>query len=114
MAKALYVAYFTGVAGQSIGLFYIGDGLLVGVDVATMQYHGSYKTKRDGSMEGVVEYVLPAGTSLITGAPAGVAPTRVSVKLTLPAGFDDGRVITIETPLGPVNAKFERVKDIPS
>jgi hypothetical protein len=114
MAKALYVAYFTGIAGQSIGLFYIGDGLLVGVDVATMQYNGSYKTKRDGTLEGVVEYVLPAGVSLITGAPAGVAPTKVSTKLTLPADFADGRVITIETPLGPVNAKFEKIRDIPS
>ncbi|TYO65763.1 hypothetical protein FXV83_15215 [Bradyrhizobium hipponense] len=114
MAKALYVAYFTGVAGQSIGLFYIGDGMLVGVDVATMQYDGSYQANRDGSLEGVVEYVLPAGAPLITGAPAGVAPTRVSVELKLPADFADGRVITIETPLGPVNAKFEKVKDIPS
>jgi hypothetical protein len=114
MAKALYVAYFTGVAGQSIGLFYIGDGLLVGIDVATMQYDGAYETKPDGSLEGIVEYVLPAGGSLITGAPAGVAPTKITTNLTLPADFADGRVITIETPLGPVNAKFEKVKDIRS
>jgi hypothetical protein len=112
MAKALYVTYFTGVAGQSIGLFYIGDGLLVGVDVATMQYDGAYKTERDGSMEGAVEFVLPPGVALITGAPAE-APTRVSVRLYLPAGFDDGRTVAIETPLGPVNARFEKLKDIP-
>jgi hypothetical protein len=37
MAKALYVAYFTGVACQSLALFYIGDGVLAGVGVATMQ-----------------------------------------------------------------------------
>src|SRR6266550_3778567 len=108
MTRALYVAYFTGVAGQSIGLFYIADGVLVGVDVATMQYDGSYTTKPDGSLDGAVEYVLPAGTSLITGAPAGVAPTRISTKLNLPAEFADGRVVTIETPLGPVNARFEK------
>ncbi len=113
MAKALYVAYFTGVAGQSIGLFYIGDGLLIGIDVATMQYEGAYTTKPDGSIEGAVEYVLPAGASLITGAPAGVAPTRITTALNFPADFADGRVITIETPLGPVNAKFEKLKDIP-
>jgi len=112
MTKALYIGYFTGVAGQSIGLFYIGDGVLAGVDVATMQYDGSYSTKPDGSLEGVVEYVLPAGTALITGAPTGVAPTRVVVKLNLPADFSDGRVINIETPLGPVNARFEKIKDI--
>ncbi|WP_398469749.1 hypothetical protein [Tardiphaga sp.] len=112
MTKALYVAYLTGVAGQSIGLFYIGGGVLAGVDVATMQYSGSYTTNPDGSLEGVVEYVLPAGVSLITGAPAGVAPTRISTSLKFPADFADGRVITIETPLGPVNAKFEKLKDI--
>lgn len=113
MAKAIYVAYFTGAAGQSIGLFYIGDGVLAGVDAATMKYDGAYTTNPDGSMEGAVEYVLPGGTPLITGAPVSLTATRMTVKLALPAGFDDGRVITIETPLGPVNAKFEKLKDIP-
>jgi hypothetical protein len=113
MAKALYVAYFTGVAGQSIGLFCIGDGLLIGIDVAAMQYDGAYTTKDDGSLEGAVQYVLPAGVSLITGAPAGVAPTRIKTNLNFPADFADGRVITIDTPLGPVNARFEKIRDIP-
>jgi hypothetical protein len=113
MSKAIYIAYLTGIAGQSIGLFYIGDGILAGVDVATMQYNGSYTTNSDGNLEGVVEYVLPAGASLITGAPAGTAPVRISVKLTLPSDFANGDTITIETPLGPVNAKFEKLKDIP-
>jgi hypothetical protein len=112
MAKALYVAYLTGVAGQSIGLFYIGDGILAGVDVGTMQYDGTYTTNSDGSMEGAITYVIPANTALITGAPAGAAPTRITVKLNFPAHFDDGRVLKIDTPMGPVNAKFEKVKDI--
>jgi hypothetical protein len=112
MSKAIYVAYLTGVAGQSIGLFYIGDGVLAGVDVGTMQYDGVYTVTDDGSLEGVLEYVVPAGVSLITGAPAGVAPARISLKLKLPASFADGRVVTVETPLGPVNAKFEKIKDI--
>jgi hypothetical protein len=73
--------------------FTLGDGLLIGVDVATMQYDGAYTTKPDGSLEGVVQYVLPAGASLITGAPAGVAPTRIATNLSFPADFADGRVI---------------------
>jgi hypothetical protein len=109
MAKALYVAYLTGVAGQSIGLFYIGDGIFAGIDVGTMQYDGTYKTNSDGSMEGALAYIIPPNTSLITGA----APTPVTVKLNFPAHFDDGRILKIDTPLGPVNAKFEKIKDIP-
>lgn len=113
MPGALYAAFFTGVAGQSIGLFYIGNGLLAGIDVATTQYDGSYSTKPDGSIEGVVEYVLPAGVSSITGSPTGVAPTRISLNLMLPVGFDDGRVVAIQTPVGPLNAKFQKIKEIP-
>ena len=113
MTKALYIAYLTGVAGQSIGLFYIGDGIIAGIDVGTMKYDGAYSVKPDGGLEGAVQYVIPAGIPVITGAPMGTMPTRVAVKLALPAGFDDGRVVTIETPTGPVNARFEKVKDIP-
>lgn len=113
MPKGLYAGYFTGVAGQSMGLFYIGDGIIAGIDVGAMQYDGRYSITTDGALDGVIDYVLPAGIPLITGAPSGATPTRISVKLSLPARFDDGRVTTIETPTGPVNAKFEKLKDLP-
>jgi len=113
MPKALYAAYFTGLAGQSMGLFYIGDGVIAGIDVATMQYDGIYSTALDGSLDGTVNYILPAGVPLITGMPAGNVATPIAVKLSLPAHFDDGRVVTIETPTGPVNARFEKVKELP-
>jgi hypothetical protein len=113
MARAIYAAYFTSFAGQSIGIFYIGDGILTGVDVGTMRYDGVYKTLPDGSMEGEVEYVIPTGVSLITGAPPATTPTKMSLKLTLPFEFDDGRIITIQTPAGPINARFEKLKELP-
>ncbi len=112
MAKALYVAYFTGVAGQSIGLFYIGDGVIAGIDVGGMQYDGTYSTAADGSLDGTVNYILPAGIASITGAPAGAMPMRVAVRLNLPSDFDSGRTIAIETPTGPVNAHFEKMKEL--
>ena len=113
MKKAIYVAYFTGAAGQSIGLFYIGDGIIAGIDAGTMQYDGSYKENPDGSVDGAVEYVIPAGVSLITGAPPAPTPTRIPLKLSLPANFSEGKVVTINTPLGPVNARFEKAKELP-
>jgi hypothetical protein len=112
MAKALYVAYLTGTAGQSIGLFYIGDGLIAGVDAGGMLYDGTYLTAADGSLDGAVNYVLPAGLASITGAPAGATPIPVSVRLNLPPDFHSGRTIAIETPTGPVNARFEKMKEL--
>jgi hypothetical protein len=113
MPRALYAAYFTGLAGQSMGLFYIGDGVIVGIDVSTMQYDGTYLTTPNGSLEGTVSYVLPAGVPLITGAAPGAMATPITVELKLPANFDDGRVVSIDTPTGPVNARFEKVKELP-
>lgn len=112
MAKALYAAYLTGIAGQSLGLFYIGDGVIAGIDVGSMQYDGNYAANADGSLEGTLDYVIPSNTPLITGAPSGAAPTRIRLNLKLPANFDNGQIVTVETPLGPVNARFEKVKDI--
>jgi hypothetical protein len=112
MDKALYVAYLTGAAGQTMALIYIGGGIIAGIDVGTMQYDGSYAVRPDGSLEGTVEYVTPSGTTLITGVGLST-PTKVPMRLHLPASFADGRVITFETPFGKVNARFEKLKDLP-
>lgn len=113
MSNALYIAYFSGAVGQSIGLFYIGSGVIAGVDVGGMTYDGGYKIAEDGSLEGIVEYNVPPGTALITGMTGGATPVKIPVKLRLPADFANGQVLTIPTPTGAVNARFEKMKDLP-
>lgn len=113
MTNALYIAYFSGAVGQSIGLFYIGSGVIAGIDVGGMKYEGGYNTAQDGSLEGIVEYVVPPGTSLITGMTGGSTPVKIPVKLRLPANFANGQVLTIPTPTGTVNARFEKMQDLP-
>ncbi len=113
MAKHLYVAFFTGIAGSSIGMFYIGDGLILGADAGGMKYDGTIEEKVDGALEGVVQFLVPAGTQLISGLKADQAQT-LNVPVRFPKGFDDGqRVTRIDTPAGPVNARFERLRELP-
>jgi hypothetical protein len=50
--KALYIGYLTGLAGQTIVLLYIGDGIIAGVDAGTLKYSGSYNSRADGTLEG--------------------------------------------------------------
>ncbi|WP_342362240.1 hypothetical protein [Terrarubrum flagellatum] len=112
--KSFYAAYFTGAAGSSIGLFFIGDGIIAGVDVGGIRYDGSFKTsKKGGALEGVVEFIMPPGATLITGISGGAQETRVPVPIHLPSNFADGQVIRIETPAGPVNVRFEKLRDLP-
>ena len=111
--RALYAAYLSGASGKSLALFYIGDGVIAGVDVGGITYDGHATYEADGSLQGVVSFTAPAGTPLITGISGPTNPTVVSIPISLPAGFADGGFTRIETPLGPLNARFEKIRDLP-
>jgi len=111
--NGFYAAYFTGVVGNSMGLFVFRDGVITGVDVGGMHYDGTYTIDGVRSLlTGKITYVIKPGHALITGASAGSEPIRVDFPLELPTGFADGRVLSIPTPSGAVNAKFEKVRDL--
>jgi hypothetical protein len=113
MAKHLYVAYFTGVAGSNIGMFLIGDGLIVGADAGGLKYDGIMEHMPDGGLEGIVQFIVPAGIQLISGMKTNTEQT-INVQVRLSLGFDDGvKVTRIDTPAGPINAKFERLRELP-
>jgi hypothetical protein len=59
----------TGQAGNSLGLFYIGDGSVYGIDVGLARYEGKYSQKDNRSpLIGTVEVTLPQNVQLITSA----------------------------------------------
>lgn len=110
--NGFYAAYVTGRAGNSIVLFVARDGVLVGVDMGGMKYDGTLSQNADHSFRCSIVYVVPPGTALITGAPAPSEAQRMPVEFQLPPEFWNGQVVTIVTPLGPVNARFEKIRDL--
>lgn len=109
----IYIAYFTGSVGNSIGIFYVADGQLVGADIGGVKYDGKFSIADDG-LHGTIEFTIPAGGTLITGHSGGSEPTRVEFPITLPPDFTSGSTISLQTPTGPVNARFEKIRDLPS
>lgn len=113
MAKQIYVAYFTGIAGSSVGMFVIGDGIITGADAGGLKYDGTVEENDDGALAGIVSLIVPSGTHLISGLTASQAQA-LTVHVVLPRGFDNGEKVTrIETPAGPINARFERLREVP-
>ena len=106
-----YVAYLTGRGGNSTLLFAIRSSTLVGVDAGGMKYDGRVEPAANGTIAFHVEYVVSPGTPLITGAGNVAAATPVSLDFTVPANFADGVIVSIQTPFGPVNAKFSKLRD---
>ena len=86
--------------------------MLVGADAVGLKYDGTI-SETGASLEGVVNFTVPAGAHLITGLNAAEAPQEITAKISLPPNFDDGKtVVRIDTPAGPVNARFELLREI--
>ena len=107
-----YQAFLTGNAGSSVAIFVIRSGVIVGVDASGMSYDGSIEAKADNTgFICKVVYVIPAGVALITGASPLAEPQRVPLTFELNSNFD-GQVTMVVTPLGPVNVRFVKVRDL--
>jgi hypothetical protein len=106
-----YAAYFAGVSGTSIGMFVFKDGVVVGADAGGGRYDGEFTVSPDGqSIEAKIRFTLPVGNQSITGAAATAEPITIEVPLRLPIEFNRNDVHRIETPIGPINAKFDKIR----
>jgi len=111
--EGIYTAYFTGATGNSTGMFIFQSGVITGADVGGGRYDGKYSFSDDGTrIRGDVKFSLPVGNSTITGFAAETTPIVVEMALDLPAEFNRHDVHRIETPLGPINAKFEKIRGL--
>lgn len=112
-ANGIYTAYLTGVAGSSFGMFVLKDGVIAGGDAAGGIYDGSYSLSSDGKYwEGSIAFGMPVGGLTITGHSAQSEPLQIDVPLKLPLDFTEKSEIRIETPIGPLNARFVLVRTL--
>lgn len=105
-----YSAYFSGIVGNSFGVFVFKDGLIRGADAGGGIYKGSFNLVADeGVFEGNIIFLLSAGSYTITGIETGDEPIILEVPIKLPLILRKCDVHRIETPNGPINAKFEKI-----
>lgn len=108
-----YSGYFTGLAGISFGIFVFKDGVISGIDAGEGIYDGEYEASPDGEhVTGTVSFEVPVGMQTITGAAASDEPLKLQIPFKLPLKIDPEEVHRIETPAGPINAKFKKLRDI--
>lgn len=110
--EGFYLANMSGTAGKSMLLFVVRKGKLVGADVGGLKCDGTVRLNEKGSYKFTITYVVPAGASWITDALPSAHPVTLSFTFDLPREFADGRMIMIETPRGPVNASFQKIRDL--
>jgi len=110
MQPALYLMKFVGAADFGGGVLFIGNGKIVGMDIANLRFKGTY-TEHDRRFVSTVTMKAPTGATLVTGQelPAGSV-----LKLTSdwPLDFANGQQHPLLVEGLPVQVTFEKIDDI--
>jgi len=109
----IYAMYFTGLAGSGHAVFVMKDGIVAGADTVGGVLDGTYKSASEGYLDVTVTLTVPPGAWLVTGAVAGDQPMAQEIKARLPENLGGGNPVTVQTPTGPVNVIFKRLRDLP-
>ena|SRR5215831_8323831 len=115
MAGGFFRIAFTGANGSGLGILVLHDGSVVGADTGGGIYEGSYTENSDArTLDFAVTLSLPAGA---TPVQTGIAlPAAMSVPIhssVLENDLGSERPTLVQTPLGPVNALFKKIRDFP-
>ena len=74
-------------------------------------YDGHYTIDHgNAQVNASITFILRLGHTSITGASSEEEPIRVDVPVTLPVVIETESVHRIDTPLGPINARFQKVR----
>lgn len=111
MAGGFYSAQYAGTAGTGGGAFYIGNGIITGVDVAGGVYDGTYQLL-GGRLNGNAKLGIPGGGALVTGKILKDGET-VDVTFSLPTYFANGDPHAVTVEGMNVGVIFTKVRDLP-
>ncbi|MFT4792169.1 MAG: hypothetical protein ACJAVR_001807 [Paracoccaceae bacterium] len=113
MINGIYTAYMTGTAGNSIAMLVLLDGKISGADVGGGLYDGNYTELLDGKFfDGMIVFNLPSNMASISGIPPQEKPLSVNVPIHLPVEMNPEDFYRLETPIGPINLRMVKVKDL--
>jgi hypothetical protein len=113
MTSGFFHIAFTGSAGSGFGILVFRDGIIAGADVGGALYDGNYtENSTTGDLEIRVTMAARAGITLVqTGVPLA-EPTSVPITARVSqAELMSETPVLIESPIGPVNVIFRKIRD---
>jgi hypothetical protein len=109
----IYAVYITGQSGNGLIMLVLKSGLVTGADVTGTLFDGSY-ISNDGGRNFYIQSSVNAPPNGVTVQGVNTGPSGIiyNVNFVLPSNFDEVDFLEIQTPLGPVNAKFQKLRSV--
>ncbi len=115
MKEGFYSMTYTGQIGSGFGMVILDTGIIVGADILGGTYDGEYAyNEKTGMLDGKIKMTIPAGVSLVTGAPPMPNPHTQEFSVSLPRDLGGEQPVEIQTPTGPVVIVFRKVREFPT
>jgi hypothetical protein len=113
MIDGFYVIYYTGHGGSAFAMLIINAGKIVGADAVGGTLEGKYVPDVESHVfNGTLTMNVPAGVALATGTPPSPTPYSFTFEFSLPENLGGSSPITIETPTGPLNVVFRKLRNL--
>ncbi len=107
-----YAAYLSGKHGQGLAILIFRRGRIVGADAGGVMYDGEYTAMLDGELSITVSLKSPPNTQMVQGGTASPKGDETELSFQMPSDFASKEFIRVDTPRGPVNVRFVRLRDI--
>lgn len=104
----IYAAYFSGKVSEAAALIVVREGLIVGIDPNGLKIDG--RVVRSGlSATAEVRVRLPPGVEMVQGGKTD-RETSYDAKFQYTGQLEKVPYIRVETALGPINARFDKLR----
>ncbi|MGV3576622.1 MAG: hypothetical protein ACO1O4_15975 [Devosia sp.] len=109
--EGFYAVYYTGQTGFGHAVLVMREGKIVGADVTGGVYDGTYTIEANNSVTVDIVLTVPPGTTLVTGQTLTTQHSQ-NIKANVVETFANGQTVPLQTPMGPVNAIFKKLRDL--
>jgi hypothetical protein len=111
--NGFYAGFMSGSADQGLAVFVFRNGVIVGADFAGTTFDGSIHEKNaDGGLVCSMRVSLPPNGTTVQGVEIGPDGITYEIEFTLPADFEQRSFFNVATPLGSVNVKLQKVREL--
>lgn len=110
-AEGFFLGYFSSKEGYGGGLFVLTNGKIVGADAEAVRFDGTYR-KIDRGHLARVTVTVPANIPLLQGGESGPEGLVYDVSFEFANALHETDFIRAETPRGPVNVRFVRLRGL--
>jgi hypothetical protein len=109
----IYAVFLSALDGQGALLCVLMKEKVTGVDFEGVFVDGSYEFDASGNIFKLSVLIkAPPNVTLVQGVLTGPSGIEYEVKANLPLNFSEIDHVPISTPLGPLNARFKKLRSI--